>query len=218
VILVLGSLFATLVVIYFNTLIHPFTLADNRHYVFYVFRYTILFHPLIRYLLAPVYLLCMYLSYRTLYGPSNPSPSNPSTAAKASPRKSELQQRIQSINQGTPLMESGPTTSLLLIWALSTALCLITTPLVEPRYFIIPWIVWRLHVPDSSSSASSSSIAGKRRGGRRGGFGEWVKGYDYRLWIETFWFLAINAATGYVFLYRGFEWKQEPGNVQRFMW
>jgi hypothetical protein len=24
--------------------------------------------------------------------------------------------------------------------------------------------------------------------------------------------------TGYVFLYKGFEWPQEPGKVQRFMW
>jgi alpha-1,2-glucosyltransferase len=44
------------------------------------------------------------------------------------------------------------------------------------------------------------------------------EGHDYRLWLETAWFLLINFVTGYVFLYRGFEWPQEPGLVQRFMW
>jgi alpha-1,2-glucosyltransferase len=44
------------------------------------------------------------------------------------------------------------------------------------------------------------------------------KGGGLLLWGETFWFLLINTVTGYVFLYRGFEWPQEPGKVQRFMW
>ena len=43
-------------------------------------------------------------------------------------------------------------------------------------------------------------------------------GYDHRLWLETAWFLCINMVIGHVFLYRGFEWPQEPGLVQRFMW
>lgn len=48
-----------------------------------------------------------------------------------------------------------------------------------------------------------------------------LRGYDNRLWAETVWFLAINAVTGYVFLYRGFEWDvegDERDRVQRFMW
>lgn len=42
--------------------------------------------------------------------------------------------------------------------------------------------------------------------------------HDHRLWLETAWFLTVNLATGYIFLYWGFEWPQEPGRVQRFMW
>lgn len=44
------------------------------------------------------------------------------------------------------------------------------------------------------------------------------RSYDHRLWLETAWFLVINIAVGYMFLYKGFEWPQEPGTVQRFMW
>ena len=42
--------------------------------------------------------------------------------------------------------------------------------------------------------------------------------HDHRLWLETIWFLAVNLTTGYIFLYWGFAWPQEPGKVQRFMW
>ncbi|TVY88273.1 Dol-P-Glc:Glc(2)Man(9)GlcNAc(2)-PP-Dol alpha-1,2-glucosyltransferase, partial [Lachnellula willkommii] len=48
-----AALVLTLGIIKYNTIIHPFTLADNRHYIFYVFRYSILRHPAIRYALAP---------------------------------------------------------------------------------------------------------------------------------------------------------------------
>ena len=207
----------TLLIIHFNTLIHPFTLADNRHYVFYVFRYTILFHPLIRYLLAPIYLLCSYLGYRTLSTP-NSAATDP---LKPSVSRTDIQQRLHDKSYGAVITKSdvGPSTSFFLIWLLTTAVSLVTAPLVEPRYFIIPWVVWRLHVPSYTPAPSSS----QKKGGKRGGFVEKVKfwgwkGYDYRLWIETAWFLIINGVTGYVFLYRGFSWPQEEGKVQRFMW
>jgi alpha-1,2-glucosyltransferase len=183
-----GALVVTLGIVRHNTIIHPFTLADNRHYVFYVFRYSILRHPLIRYLLVPVYLGCAWLVYLTVAGPPPASPAS-APAAKA---KKEVKARKSEI-----VLEEGPTTSFLLILLLTSALSLITAPLVEPRYFIIPWVMWRLHVP--------SQTKGKR-------------GYDWRLWAETAWFLVINGVTGFVFLYKGFEWKQEPGMVQRFMW
>ena len=41
---------------------------------------------------------------------------------------------------------------------------------------------------------------------------------SYALSLETLWFVAVNVATGYIFLYWGFEWPSEPGSVQRFMW
>jgi alpha-1,2-glucosyltransferase len=180
----LVTLAVTLVIVKYNTIIHPFTLADNRHYIFYVFRYSILRHPLIRYLLGPVYLICAYLVYLTL---SRPSPSSPSP----SPAKKDTRPKKIQPEQA----DSGPTTSFVFILLATTALSLVTAPLVEPRYFIIPWVIWRLHVPSTKG-----------------------KSYDWRLWAETAWFLVINAVTGYVFLYRGFEWVQEVGRVQRFMW
>ncbi|CAN0507475.1 unnamed protein product, partial [Laminaria digitata] len=42
------------------TLSHPFILADNRHYTFYVWRH-VLRHKVLRSLLAPVYVFCGWL-------------------------------------------------------------------------------------------------------------------------------------------------------------
>ncbi|KAH7314252.1 alpha-1,2 glucosyltransferase-like protein alg10 [Rhexocercosporidium sp. MPI-PUGE-AT-0058] len=213
------ALAATLVIIKFNTIIHPFTLADNRHYMFYVFRYTILKQPLVRYIFAPAYLVCGYLVYLTLC-------SLDSTSLATLSRKNHPKDNDDRTN-GQETMSTGaegPTTSFVLILLITTALSLITAPLVEPRYFIIPWIIWRLNVPSLPTKLAPTK-SGKVPAGD--GMSDkclaWLKfwgwqGHDYRLWLETAWFLVINAVTGYMFLYRGYEWKQEPGNVQRFMW
>ncbi len=213
------ALATTLAIVKFNTIIHPFTLADNRHYMFYVFRYTILRHPLIRYLAAPVYLICGYLVYITLCSQA-PTSSAGTLKEQSSSNDRSVELEMVKRNSGG---SDEPKTSFVLILLATTALSLITAPLVEPRYFILPWVIWRLNVPSLSSNVPA--LKGKRGGGQQvpQNTTAWIRfwgleGHDYRLWIETVWFLLINAVTGYLFLYRGFEWKQEPGNVQRFMW
>lgn len=39
---------------------HPFLLADNRHYTFYIWRRLFKFHFMVPYLLAPIYLACAW--------------------------------------------------------------------------------------------------------------------------------------------------------------
>ena len=55
-------------IVHFNTIIHPFTLADNRHYMFYVFRYTIRRPGLTRYLLVIAYTLSRLVVWDRLAG------------------------------------------------------------------------------------------------------------------------------------------------------
>ncbi|KAH8590491.1 DIE2/ALG10 family-domain-containing protein [Bisporella sp. PMI_857] len=197
-------------IIHFNTLIHPYTLADNRHYMFYIFRYSILRHPLIRYLLAPAYLTAFYLCFQTLSTRSSFPVSAEAAAKKKMVRWQNTTKEV--------------TTSWFLIWLISTALSLITAPLVEPRYFILPWVFWRLQVPSypAGGSAKPKSDRVPRTGYlpiAQRVLREWgYEKHDPRLWAETLWFLAINAATAYIFLHRGFTWENEPGKVQRFMW
>ncbi|ETS83109.1 hypothetical protein PFICI_04985 [Pestalotiopsis fici W106-1] len=180
-----GATMVAALIVHLNTIIHPFTLADNRHYMFYVFRYSVMRGPVVRLLLAPVYVFCAVLVWTSLY---RLKPQSPSTAPII---------RANSAATGVP-------TSQVLILLLTTTLSLMTAPLVEPRYFILPWIFWRLSVPQRTN---------QRRGG-----------WDWSLALESSWFLAVNAVLMYIFLARPYIWKTDDGqildggNVQRFMW
>lgn len=177
-----------LAAVHFNTIIHPYTLADNRHYVFYVFRILIR-RPVMKYAAVAVYYICSYLVIRTIGITSSPASTTQKPAS------------IKKVRDSSKAKE-GTQISWLIVWILTTALSVITAPLVEPRYFIIPWIMWRLHVPSLPTST-----------GKQG-----RKVYDMRLVLETVWSLVVNVGVGYMFLYRGFEWQNEPGKVQRFLW
>ncbi|KAJ2028209.1 glucosyltransferase [Coemansia sp. RSA 922] len=82
------------------------------------------------------------------------------------------------------------------IWRLALALCtaavLIPSPLLEFRYFTVPYFFVRLHI---SSRSTTRAVL-----------------------LEALWFSAINAITIWVFINRPFTWISEPGQLQRFMW
>lgn len=177
--------------VHFNTIIHPYTLADNRHYVFYVFR-ILRRHPIIKYLAVPAYYICAWLVTNALGVPSNDEQALKQERENAGPTNTEARR--------LPCQAS-----FLTIWLVTTALSVVTAPLVEPRYFIIPWIIWRLHV-----RAASASLPGKPSSNRNL--------FDVRLALEMLWSLIINVAIMHTFLYRGFAWPSEPGKVQRFLW
>ena len=179
-------------VVYFNTIVHPFTLADNRHYMFYVFR-LLLRHPAIKYAAIPVYYVCAYTVINALGGNST---------------------------------AGGERVSFVLVWLAATMLSLVTAPLVEPRYFMIPWLLWRLHVPETvrmaedahkkDDSDGKKGAAVVRKQNVKNPVFDLIQ--SYVLWIELAWFLLINGATCWLFLERPFEWAQEQGKLQRFMW
>ena len=185
IIFILGSLVA----VHYNTIIHPYTLADNRHYVFYVFR-IIRRYPSIKYLAAPVYYTCAWLTIKALTS-SVPS-KNAAKGNRDGPASNDVVRRPCHV-------------SFIIVWLATTSLSVMTAPLVEPRYFIIPWIMWRLHVPHASTLSLGTRAPGK-------------VSYDIRLILETLWLLAINGFISYTFLYRTFSWPSEPGKVQRFIW
>lgn len=54
-------------IVFMNTLEHPYLLADNRHYVFYVWKNFYRGIPLFRYLIIIVYLFGFYCIYKKLY-------------------------------------------------------------------------------------------------------------------------------------------------------
>lgn len=214
-----------LVAVHYNTIVHPFTLADNRHYVFYVFR-ILLRHPLLKYLAVPAYIFCGWAALLALG-----LPPQQLSAEHASQRDIVEKQVSSGGSRSTALFDPqrGCKTSYVLIWIVSTTLCLITAPLVEPRYVIIPWILWRYGVASVPSEHVQSPAVIITRGSqapelsntlatRLRILGQPLNHGEHRLYVETLWFVLVNAVTCYVFLYRGFAWPQEPEAVQRFMW
>ena len=207
-----------LLIVHLNTIVHPFTLADNRHYTFYVFR--LLLRPWwVRYVVTPVYVFCGWASIQTLGTRATPPKSTPSTnrpnglVSEPTTQPSDVaptrtQPRL------LPHNVTSPTTSLVLIWLATTSLQLVTAPLVEPRYFILPWIFWRMHIPLSQPSPAPSPAPTNKGSSSKSTLSK----VDHKLLLETAWLLLINALTGYIFLSWEFTWPQEPGKAQRFMW
>ena len=81
----------------------------------------------------------------------------------------------------------------LFFFASSTLLVLVPAPLLEPRYFIIPYVITLLHVrlPRTHRLATALCI---------------VSAY-----------VLVNATAMYLFLFRPFKWEGHEG-WQRFMW
>ncbi|ELQ39121.1 alpha-1,2 glucosyltransferase ALG10 [Pyricularia oryzae Y34] len=209
------------VIVHKSTIIHPFTLADNRHYMFYVFRYSILRRPEVRYLLVPFYVVCHRLCWHLLGGSSTQDGQRISfiqapgveTVSSAPPKDT-----IKLKEEGRP-EDGGESLSTGVLWLSATALSLITAPLVEPRYFIVPWVMWRIMVPAWRVQEPRSGEKGLLTRLR-----SWTQGLDLRLVLETLWFVAINLGTMYMFICRPYHWKDvdgklmDEGRLQRFMW
>lgn len=197
--IVLSGLLAMTAVVHSNTIVHEFLLADNRHYTFYVFK--ILRHqPWLWYALVPVYAASAWLSAIALGG--IPSSSGEKT------RKQDGGLR----KPRGGIQDKNNCVSFLLVWLISTSLSLVTAPLVEPRYFMVPWLIWRLHVSEeSASSARGMKAASKDKR-------LWGIIARSSFWIELAWSMLINFVTCRIFLKHEFRWPQAPAEVQRFMW
>lgn len=103
-------------------------------------------------------------------------------------------------------------------WLVGFCMCLsaavIPSPLIEPRYFMIPFIVARLGLMQKTTNSEPTV------GGRRQSFvklNDNSKPIFNACLVELAWFALINGATLYLFLYKPFRW---PDSIdwQRFMW
>ncbi|KAM0953540.1 putative dolichyl-P-Glc:Glc(2)Man(9)GlcNAc(2)-PP-dolichol alpha-1,2-glucosyltransferase [Dioscorea sansibarensis] len=149
---ILVALTIGLIIVHFFSIAHPYLLADNRHYPFYVWRKVIQAHWLMKYLLVPVYVYSWFSIIIVL--------------ARAQKR----------------------------LWVLSfiatTAIVLIPAPLIEFRYFTIPFYLVLLH------SRVSDNVS-------------WL--------VMGIFYIFVNIFTMAVFLFRPFHWDHELG-TQRFIW
>lgn len=56
------------IVVKFNTIVHPYMLADNRHYTFYVWKNFYQRYPMIRYAIIPAYIFGLSTIYNSFDG------------------------------------------------------------------------------------------------------------------------------------------------------
>ncbi|KAG1450772.1 hypothetical protein G6F56_008254 [Rhizopus delemar] len=131
---------------------HPFLLADNRHYSFYVWRKIYKRHWAIRYLLVPFYII-------------------------------SGQFNLQRLGKNTFLFNLGYLVALILTLAPS--------PLLEFRYFIIPFLFYMIHTPPQ---------------------------FNQNTWLALVFYVCLQIATMVLFIYKPFTWPNEPEEFQRFIW
>lgn len=142
------------------TVVHPFLLADNRHYTFYVCR-KILSRKHAELMLVPAYHFCCWLVVYLL------KDSHKST------------------------LSLKPTGILAFLGA--TVLTLVPSPLFEPRYYIVPLVVFRIFIRPKSDNVTQNHL------------------------YEFLWYTFINAVVFIVFFNYEFTWLTEPG-IQRIIW
>uniref|UniRef100_A0A5B7BV08 Dol-P-Glc:Glc(2)Man(9)GlcNAc(2)-PP-Dol alpha-1,2-glucosyltransferase n=1 Tax=Davidia involucrata TaxID=16924 RepID=A0A5B7BV08_DAVIN len=138
--------------VHFFSIAHPYLLADNRHYPFYLWRKVIKAHWSMKYLLVPLYVYSWFSMFSIL---------------------AKVQKKIW-----------------VLVYFLASAAVLVPAPLIEFRYYTIPFFLSILH--------------------------SYVD--DYKSWLLMgILYIAINIFTLIMFLFRPFYWDHEPG-IQRFIW
>ncbi|KAG2262378.1 hypothetical protein Bca52824_069457 [Brassica carinata] len=153
--LTLVALIAGFASVHFFSLAHPYLLADNRHYPFYLWRKIINAHCLVKYMLVPVYVYSWF-SILTLLA--------------------KTRRKIW-----------------VLVYFLATCAVLVPTPLIEFRYYTIPFYIFMLHSCVRSNGCTTT-------------------------WLLTGTiFVCVNVFTMAMFLFRPFKWSHEDG-VQRFIW
>ncbi|XP_076243819.1 alpha-1,2-glucosyltransferase Alg10 [Calliopsis andreniformis] len=145
------SLLVLTVIVHSNTLVHPYVLADNRHYVFYFWNKFMGRYKLFKYLLIPVYFFTLYTMFRG----------------------------IKHLRFTTQIN-----------YVLMVSLVLIPQLLVEPRYFIIPYILYRVLIE---------------------------KPKNWQIIMEFITTLVINFLQFYIFVNKEFYWSDQP-HPQRISW
>lgn len=201
---------AALVAIRAGTLSHPFLLADNRHYAFYLWRRVINRTPASRYLLAPFYAFAARLWATCLGAFSFLAPFS----------FLQMVSLLTAFALGFCLFGTGRSQSLL--WMLGFFACCLATvvpsPLIEPRYYIIPYLIARMQIEEGNKG---DAVLGSRKEDSSDRPEDSVRRRattpSSALLAEMVWMIAINAVTLYLFLQKPFKWSHSD-DQQRFMW
>ncbi|XP_003384944.1 PREDICTED: dol-P-Glc:Glc(2)Man(9)GlcNAc(2)-PP-Dol alpha-1,2-glucosyltransferase-like [Amphimedon queenslandica] len=137
---------------HYYTYEHPYLLADNRHYTFYIWKNIYRRDEEIKYFLTPMYSVCMIIIMT--------------------------------------LLREQQSFWWMLLYSGVCIVTLVPQSLFEFRYFIIPYLMFKVHVRPSSLAA---------------------------ILLEVCLYGAINTLTLLIFINKPFQW-EGSSQLQRFMW
>jgi alpha-1,2-glucosyltransferase len=176
---------------------HPFLLADNRHYTFYIWKGFFRRHWACKYILVPVYTFCAW----ALLAKRRSSLEEDGKLNRAKREDLALEDMDQKVAR-VPWRVRAPQSNVSKpfpfenVWiaglVLCTALALVPSPLVEPRYFTVAFTFVHMHTSWGSAVTFNDAV------------------------LATATYAMTNALTVWVFLFRPFQWPD--GTVARFMW
>lgn len=149
------------------TIVHPFLLADNRHYAFYIVRHFILRSEHARLQLIPVYHVAFYAIFKL------------------------LKNRVSSV--------------ISCAFFLLTAICVTSSPLFEPRYYIVPYVFLRLLSAPSTVPLMPGMVAFRQYN------------TQIRYVLEIVWLWMWTQALYVLFLQFTFPWP-DLAEPQRLVW
>lgn len=139
------------IIVHNNTLVHPYLMADNRHYVFYIWSKLMGRYYIIRYLLIPIYGFAIY-------------------------------SMIACLNDLRFLSK--------ILYIGGIFVVLVPQLLLEPRYFVIPYVLLRLNMS---------------------------KPERWQITAELLTCVVINFLQFYIFVVKTFYWTDQEG-PQRISW
>ncbi|XP_012147646.1 alpha-1,2-glucosyltransferase Alg10 [Megachile rotundata] len=140
-----------ILIVHFNTLVHPYVLADNRHYVFYLWNKFMGKYWWFKYLLVPVYSFTLYTMFCGI-------------------------KHLRFMSQ--------------INYIFMVSVILIPQLLIEPRYFIVPYVFYHLFIQ---------------------------KPKKWQIVAESMTTLIVNFLQFYIFVNKVFYWSDIP-NPQRISW
>ncbi|ODV60297.1 dolichyl-P-Glc:Glc(2)Man(9)GlcNAc(2)-PP-dolichol alpha-1,2- glucosyltransferase [Ascoidea rubescens DSM 1968] len=184
------------------TIVHPFLLADNRHYTFYIWKRVIDFKPpYSRYAMIPFYHFSGYSLFYHLFINLNKFNDTINTQNNKQNRNKIV---IERINKNLK-----PTFITISAFTVSVCATIIPSPLFEPRYYILPYLFWRVLIDIESTTFSFIDTLFKKNSYE-------IK--NFKLHLEFLWFFIINFVIIFIFINYTFAWDTEPGLPQRIIW
>uniref|UniRef100_A0A803MJ51 Dol-P-Glc:Glc(2)Man(9)GlcNAc(2)-PP-Dol alpha-1,2-glucosyltransferase n=1 Tax=Chenopodium quinoa TaxID=63459 RepID=A0A803MJ51_CHEQI len=174
---------AGLLSVHFFSIAHPYLLADNRHYPFYIWRKVSNIHQ--PYSLNLAFLISYLMTSRPQDSVSKPAEGYVQQAHLSYPSKQLTELCFAFLSTGKSRSRIW-----VLAYFLACAAVLVPTPLIEFRYYTIPFFIFMLNCGID----------------------------DINKWLlMAILYVVINSFTMYMFLFRSFQWSHESG-VQRFIW